>query len=295
MADPIPLAPPLAEVPLPAPNVAALLRRNAGAAASAGRPALLFGDDTWTHRQLLVEAERFAALFLARLDPERPPHVAVLLDNTPDYVFALCGAGLVGVTLVGLNHTRRPEHLAGDIAHTDVQLVITEPRYQALLHPVVQDMDLPGGILVSDRFSTGDDPPISIGEPWGGAVDAAALAGGDEGDADVLWALLFTSGTSATPKAVRCTQRRLLTTGQRMASMLGVGPDDVGYAAMPLFHTNSLMAGLAPALVAGASLSLARRFGSVGLSARHPALPGHLVQLHRQSPGLPSGHTRKGR
>jgi acyl-CoA synthetase (AMP-forming)/AMP-acid ligase II len=45
-----------------------------------------------------------------------------------------------------------------------------------------------------------------------------------------------------------------------MALMLELTPDDVGYAAMPLFHTNSLMSGLAPALVAGASLSLARRF-----------------------------------
>jgi acyl-CoA synthetase (AMP-forming)/AMP-acid ligase II len=74
--------------------------------------------------------------------------------------------------------------------------------------------------------------------------------------------LLFTSGTSAAPKAVRCTQYRLLTTGNRMAMMLELTPDDVGYAAMPLFHTNSLMSGLAPALVVGASLSLARRFSA---------------------------------
>ena len=77
-----------------------------------------------------------------------------------------------------------------------------------------------------------------------------------------MWALLFTSGTSAAPKAVRCTQYRLLTTGNRMAMMLELTPEDVGYAAMPLFHTNSLMSGLAPALVAGASLSLARRFSA---------------------------------
>jgi fatty-acyl-CoA synthase len=82
------------------------------------------------------------------------------------------------------------------------------------------------------------------------------------GDVDDLWVLLFTSGTSAAPKAVRCTQRRLLTTGNRMSMMLELGPEDVGYAAMPLFHTNSLMSGLAPALVAGASLSLARRFSA---------------------------------
>jgi len=44
--------------------------------------------------------------------------------------------------------------------------------------------------------------------------------------------------------------------------MLDLGPADVGYAAMPLFHANSLMAGLVPALVTGASLSLARRFSA---------------------------------
>jgi fatty-acyl-CoA synthase len=266
------LAPPLSEVPLPARNVGALLRRNGLDATYAGRPALRFGDRMWTHGELLLEAERFADMYRARLDPDRPPHVAVLLDNTPDYVFALCGAGLLGVVLVGLNHTRREEHLARDISHTDVQLVITESRHQAVLEPAVDGVDLPGGVLVSERFADADDPPRSIGESLDHAL---AIAGGPprvgggvgpgdevECDPDALWALLFTSGTSAAPKAVRCTQRRLLTTGQRMATMLGVGPDDVGYAAMPLFHANSLMSGLAPALVAGASLSLARRFSA---------------------------------
>ena len=274
MVEPVVFAPPLAEVPLPARNVAALLRRNGLDPAYAGRPALHFGDQRWTHGELLVEAERFAALYRTRLDPNRPPHVAVLLDNTPDYVFALCGAGLVGAALVGLNHTRRDEHLAGDISHTDVQLLITEPRHQALLQTVAENLNLPGGILVSERFPDADDLPVSMGEPLERALDRAGdsavpdhgsgFSRGDECEPDVLWALLFTSGTSAAPKAVRCTQRRLLTTGQRMTSMLGIETDDIGYAAMPLFHTNSLMSGLAPALVAGASLSLARRFSASG-------------------------------
>ena len=85
---------------------------------------------------------------------------------------------------------------------------------------------------------------------------------GLEPDIGALWALLFTSGTSAAPKAVCCTQRRLLTTGNRMTMVLDVGPDDVGYVAMPLFHSNSLMVGLAPALVAGASVGLARKFSA---------------------------------
>ena len=264
------LAPPLAEVPLPSPNAAALLRRNGTGSESADRPALRFGDRQWSHRELLAESERFAALYRARLDPGRPPHVGLLLDNTPDYVFALCGAGLIGAVVAGLNYTRRGEHLGVDISHTDVQFVITEPRHEEQLRAGTEGVELPGGILVSDRFADGDDPP-ALGEPLEQALQKA-WADHDTGrkgqvapadpDVDALWVLLFTSGTSAAPKAVRCTQRRLLTTGNRMAMMLELGPEDVGYASMPLFHTNSLMAGLAPALVSGASLSLARRFSA---------------------------------
>jgi fatty-acyl-CoA synthase len=272
VTEPRVVAPPLDEVPLPAPNVATLLRRNGTEPGCATRPALRFGDQVWTHGELLFEAERFAALYRARLDPGRPPHVGVLLDNTPDYVFALCGAGLIGAAVVGLNHTRRGEHLARDISHTDVQLLITEGRHQGLIEPVTDRLDMPGGILISSRFADADDPDLSMGESLETALDRAGAGeqardssddlGQAECEPDVLWALLFTSGTSAAPKAVRCTQRRLLTTGLRMTTMLSIDGDDVGYSAMPLFHANSLMAGLAPALVAGASLSLARRFSA---------------------------------
>jgi fatty-acyl-CoA synthase len=263
-------APALAEVPLPAADAAALLRRNGLQERYKGRPALRFRDRIWTHEELLAEAERFAALYRTRLDTRRPPHVGILLDNTPDYVFALCGAGLAGVAVAGLNHTRRGEHLARDISGTDVQLVITEPRHEEQVDAAIGGLDLPGGVLVSDRFAD-DDDPLPRGESLDRVLETlrrdhdgerSTDAPSADGDVDVLWALLFTSGTSASPKAVCCTQRRLLTTGNRMAMMLDLGPDDVGYAAMPLFHANSLMSGLVPALVAGASLSLARRFSA---------------------------------
>jgi len=257
-------APQPGEAPLPAPNAAALLRRNGTDPARAHRPAVRFGDLVWSHEELYRQSLRMAALLRRRLAPDRPPHVAVLLDNTPEYVTALCAAGLVGACLVGLNHTRRDEHLARDITFTDVQLLITEPRHQDLLEGVAGQLELPGGLFVSDRFADGDDPEVRLGQPLCTALDEVEEPGelGPEPDVDCLWTLLFTSGTSAAPKAVRCTQRRLLTTGNRMTMLLDVGPDDVGYLSMPLFHSNSLMVGLMPALVAGASVGLARRFSA---------------------------------
>ena len=265
-------APRPGEAPLPAANAAALLRRNGTDPAVAGRPALRFGDRVWTHGELYGEACRMAAFLEARLDPARPPHVGVLLDNTPDYVVTLAGAGLIGACLVGLNNTRRDEHLARDVTYTDVQLVVTEPRHQELLSGVAGDLTLPGGLFVSSRFAEAGDPEASLGPSLEEALDALGAPGavpdpGRDPDVESLWALVFTSGTSAAPKAVRCTQRRLLTTGNRMVMLLDVGPDDVGYVAMPLFHSNSLMVGLAPALVAGASVGLARRFSASGFLA----------------------------
>ena len=257
-------APAPGDAPLPASDAAALLRRNGTDPEFAGRPALRFGSLVMTHAELYRQASRLAALLLDRFDPDRPPHLAVLLDNTPDYVVALCAAGLVGACVVGLNHTRRDGHLARDISHTDVQVVLTEPRHLALLAPVAGQVDLPGGLLVTSRYADSDDPVATFGEP----LDAALEALGDDSDpgvdpdVDSIWALVFTSGTSAAPKAVRCTQRRLLTTGERMTILLDVSADDVGYVAMPLFHSNSLMVGLSPALVAGASVGLARRFSA---------------------------------
>ncbi len=260
-------APAPGQAPLPAPNAAALLRRNATDPAIAARPAVRFGDQVWTHGDYVAESIRWANLILALVPEGRPRHVGVLLDNTPDYLFAFGGAALAGATVVGLNHTRKGEHLARDVAHTDVAVVVTEPRHLADLEPIVDD--LPFGterIVVSHRF---DDEASRHRAVDGVDLDVAlaGVAGDDPGlepDVSTPWALIFTSGTSAAPKAVICSQRRLLQTGARMVAMLGIGPDDVGYVCMPLFHSNAVMVGWAPSVVAGASVGLARRFSASG-------------------------------
>jgi fatty-acyl-CoA synthase len=247
---------------MPAADAAALLRTNATDPARRDGPAVRFEDRVWTHAEYVEECHRFANLLLARgpAGAGRGAHVGVLLDNTPDYLFALGGAALVGATVVGLNHTRRDEHLLRDVQHTDCDLVLTEPRHLPLLEPIAGKLP---EVLVSQRFSPPDDQTVRIGSDLAdalGAVDASDA--GVEPGPDTLWGLIFTSGTSDAPKAVICTQRRFLVTGNRMGIIMDLGPEDVGYVCMPLFHSNALMVGWAPSVVYGASVGLARRFSA---------------------------------
>ena len=247
------------QAPLVAPNAAALLRRNAREFGD--RTAIKFGDRSWTHAEYYEESCRFATLFLETLPAGAPRHVAVLLDNTPDYLFAFGGAALIGGAVVGLNNTRRDEHLLRDARHTDCGLVITEPRHEGLLAPIASELP---PLFSSDRFAEPGDAAPALGASLTDALAAHKHAAdpGIEPDVDAIWALIFTSGTSDAPKAVICSQRRLLVTGNRMAIIMGLGPDDIGYVCMPLFHSSAVQVGWAPSLVTPCAVGLGRKFSA---------------------------------
>ncbi len=68
---------------------------------------------------------------------------------------------------------------------------------------------------------------------------------------DQLFLLIFTSGSTVGPKAVRMTQGR----AARASARVGFSSDDVLYSAMPLFHGNAISAAVLPALASGATLA----------------------------------------
>jgi len=74
--------------------------------------------------------------------------------------------------------------------------------------------------------------------------------------------LIFTSGTSGEPKAVRVTHAKVAFPGEMLAQRFGLGPIDTCYLSMPLFHSNAVMAGWAVAVAAGGSIALRRKFSA---------------------------------
>ncbi|MFF4898414.1 AMP-binding protein [Streptomyces sp. NPDC001068] len=218
------------------------------------RPGLWFEEQVLTHHEVAGGAAARAALLRDLLPAGAVPHVGVLLDNTPEFPLWLGAAALAGAAVAGINPTRRGPELARDIRHTECPVLVTE---RARL-PLLAGLDLPGV-----RLLVTDDPAYgTLLAPYLGAFpDASRAAPGDR----IL--LYFTSGSTGAPKAALCSQGRLTAAGKSLAAQFGVGPEDVHYICMPMFHGNAVIADWAPALTAGAGVALRRRFSASGFLA----------------------------
>lgn len=205
-----------------------------------------FEGRTWRWADAVDEAAARADWLLAHR-VEGPFHVGVLLDNTPEYLFQLMGAALAGAVVVGINPTRRGAELARDIVHTNCQLIVTEASQATLLEGL--DLGMPAErIVITDTAEGAESFHLT-------AHRRQAMP---EPSAEDLFLLLFTSGSTGAPKAVRLTQGR----AARAAARVPFGADDVLYSAMPLFHGNALNSMVFPAWASGATVALRRRFSA---------------------------------
>jgi fatty-acyl-CoA synthase len=212
---------------------------------------LLYETQEWSWRDVVEEARVRAEIILRSRRPG-PFHVGVLLENVPEFVFLLLGAGMAGAAIVGINPTRRGTELARDINHTDCQMIFTDGSMRPLLADAPLD-------LTPDRILDVDGPAYA--EVLAAAADAVrrgAAIVADPPDPETLFALLFTSGSTGAPKAVRMTQGR----AARAVANPMFSSSDVLYCAMPLYHGNALNANLFPALRSGATIALRRKFSA---------------------------------
>ncbi len=220
------------------------------------RIGVMDGDRRWTWRQAVEEGATRGALARSLFGSGKP-HIGVLLPNGAEYLFWLNAAALAGAAKVGINPTRRGEALAADVRATDCALIVTDAEGADLL----RGLDL--GVDEDKVLVVGTARYDELLARYAGSDEARHLVEhADEVDDDALFLLIFTSGTTGVPKAVRCTQGRLAGIAEVAAPGYGYTGEDVCYCPMPLFHGNALMALWGPAVMVGAAIATRPRFSA---------------------------------
>jgi fatty-acyl-CoA synthase len=239
---------------------------NAHAANRAEVDALVFGDRRLTYRQLREEVRQLAKGLLA-LGVQRGDRVAVWLPNSIDWLVLDLAATSVGCVFVALNTWYTAPELGHALAHSETNVLVVAGRYRS------HDYESEFATLVAAAAGTDTDAGpgrfaglphlrqvVSLTPDFAGAThsldevralgravpdvewDAAVEAVDGE---DVAY-LLFTSGSTALPKAVPLVHRHLIENGLGIGSRLRLRDTDRFWFGTPLFFAlgcaNSYMA-----------------------------------------------------
>jgi long-chain acyl-CoA synthetase len=214
------------------------------AASHPDHPALLAGSDTWTFRELHAAAAALAVRLGSR-GVGQGDRVAIMTVNRPEFVVAVNAVSELGASAVLLNPAWKALEVDGALALTGPATAVADGAAVELL----------SGRLGVDAVIDVDEPAIAPGGDGDAPRPCDASGAGPDDDA----VLVFSSGTTDRPKAVRHTHRSIGHATVHWCRALGLGRSDRFGVATPPSHILGLL-NLLAAAAAGATVRLHRRF-----------------------------------
>jgi len=177
--------------------------------------------------------------------------VAIAWPTSTEFVVAYLGVLAAGAVAVPLNPASPPAELEREIA---------------LIDPAAIICDAASALTIAAIGTDGSDKSrlvISAGGEWEKLFDPAGdeFKAVDRAATDTA-VLLFTSGTSSSPRVAVLTHGNLVSNLRQMLEVPGtlLGKDDIGLAAVPFFHVFGLNVVLGMTIATGAGLVCEERF-----------------------------------
>ncbi|WP_433454460.1 long-chain-fatty-acid--CoA ligase [Streptomyces sp. CA-142005] len=226
-------------------NLAALLVNSA--AVHGEHVAVRQDDSTLTYEQLDEASARLASVLRDR--GVRPGDaVAMTMPNVPLFPVVYYGILRAGGVVVPMNPLLKAREVAFVLRDSGARM--------ALAHPMcAEEVAKAAAETGAECLVTGPDafPALLLAaRPEAGVVERA--------DDDTAL-ILYTSGTTGTPKGAELTHRNLLTnTATTARTLLLLGPEDVLFGGLPLFHAFGQTCAMNASVAAGAMLTLLPRF-----------------------------------
>jgi long-chain acyl-CoA synthetase len=210
------------------------------------RPAIRLDDTVLTYADLDEQSAR-AAAFLRASGVQPGDRVAIMMPNVPEFAVVYYGILRAGAVVVPMNPLLKEREVAYYLGDSEARPIFAwhgcadEARAGAVRAGVAP-------VVVDGTFA---DLLASV-SPITGAIER------EKTDTAVI---LYTSGTTGQPKGAELTHANLSTNVDTMASDLcRVGPHDVIFGGLPLFHSFGQTCGLNTAVQVGACLTLVSRF-----------------------------------
>jgi len=222
------------------------------------KEALVLGETRLTYQQVWGMARRFAAVL--RNDGVGPgDRVAVLLPNIPHFAFAYYGALALGATVVPVHALLKADEIAYTLTDSACVALITAAP---LLPEAAKGAEIAGVRLYSVLDSDADFSEVARIDTMAMTVEPIdALVPRRPQDEAVI---LYTSGTTGKPKGAVLTHDNMIWNASMFAfDITDLQHEDVGLAALPLFHSFGQTCVLNAGFRAGCTLVLMPRFDGV--------------------------------
>ncbi len=224
----------------------------------ADRTAVVLGDWKLSYAQLWAHSLQYAAV-LREHGVGPGDKVALLLPNTPHFPLTYFGTLALGAVAVPVHALLKSEEIEYVLKDSGAMVLVCaapllgEGVKGAELAgiPVLAVMDSPGG-GESDTTLTRIDEEALSATP----IDEIALT-----EAEDTAVILYTSGTTGTPKGAQITHLNIMMNVVASAMhSFDITPDDVVLGCLPLFHTFGQTCCMNTSFYAGASVVLLPRF-----------------------------------
>lgn len=207
-------------------------------------------DEVLTFRDLDAQSTRLAWSLISG-GVVQGDRVAILALNSPEFVVVAQGVAKAGAILVPINTRFVGQEVVGVLAHCGAKILFVESEFLPVLGTAVDGMETPP-LLILIRSGGSVACGMATLEGYVAAMGPeGALPGVDPNSAA---AIMYTSGTTGTPKGVMVSHDKYLRIFLAIAIEMEVREPDVLQLAVPLFHNGGFASVLNPALMVGATV-----------------------------------------